>query len=127
MKIAKKVSKWVVSQKEVAETLGVSAPSIHSMLAGKKQLPLNRFLQIVYNLNPPQNEVDEVFNLYLAKFEIPANAMLIRKKEKVADYPADNSDDHSVLSSVIDAVMGADIDDAAKVKVYNIIKNIRDK
>ena len=46
--VGKKVAKWIDSQKEIAEEIGVSSPSIHSMLSGKIKLPLGRFLQIVY-------------------------------------------------------------------------------
>lgn len=140
-KIAKKVSQWVISQTELAKALGMASPSINSMLNGKKNLPLNRFLQIVHELNPPQNEVDEVFNLYLNKFDLPVNSFRIRKNVDMVQQPENkpmaienaveaapmvNSADTDVVSAIIDAVMAADIDDAAKVKLYNIAKEIQD-
>jgi hypothetical protein len=149
-KIGKKVSMWVISQTDLAKALGMTSPSINSMLNGKKRLPFNRFLQIVHQLNPPQNEVDEVFNLYLNKFELPVNSFRIRKNvdtvqvqqqknkpmaienkpmaiENVVEVaPIVNPVDINVVSAIIDAVMASDIDDTAKVKVYNIAKEIKD-
>lgn len=139
---------WVISQTDLAKALGMTSPSINSMLNGKKRLPFNRFLQIVHKLNPPQNEVDEVFNLYLNKFELPVNSFRIRKnvdtvqqenkpmaienkpmaiENMVEAAPIVNSVDIDVVSAIIDAVMASDIDDTAKVKVYNIAKEIRGK
>lgn len=134
-KIAKKVSQWVISQTELAKALGMASPSINSMLNGKKNLPLNRFLQIVHELNPPQNEVDEVFNLYLNKFDLPVNSFRIRKNVDVVQQPENkpmeaapivNPVDIDVVSAIIDAVMASDIDDTAKVKVYNIAKEVKE-
>ena len=124
--VGKKVAKWIDSQKEIAEEIGVSSPSIHSMLSGKIKLPLGRFLQIVYYLNPPREEVAEIFNLYLKDLELPPNAFSILHK----DHPDAGSSKvfsfmDEKINQITDTVMSSDLTDEAKVKVYNIIKSIK--
>lgn len=120
--IGKKVAQWVDSQKEIAEEIGVSSPSIHSMLTGKIRLPLTRFLQIIYHLNPPQGEVQEIFNMYLKELDLPPDGIIIRHKDESADQEVSISFD-SRIARITDEVMGSDIPDSAKIRVYNIIKN----
>lgn len=123
-KIGPKIANWVGNQRETAEKIGIATSSLHQMLSGKIRLPLLRFLQIAYYQNPPKAEVDEVFNLFLAKVDLPPDAIRIA----VGDAPLpEMSNKKAELDAVIDAVMASDLDDAAKVKVYNIIKNIRGK
>jgi hypothetical protein len=77
-KISDCVSRWVGSQKDLAETLGITPASLCRMLAGTRTaLPLNRFLQIVHILKPPVSEVEEVFGLYLDDLGIPRADMQI--------------------------------------------------
>ena len=120
--IGKRVAQWVDSQKEIAEEIGVSSPSIHSMLTGKIRLPLTRFLQIIYHLNPPQGEVQEIFNMYLKELDLPPDGIIIRHKDESADQEVSISFD-SRIARITDEVMASDIPDAAKIRVYNIIKN----
>lgn len=122
--IGKKVSQWVDSQKEIAEEIGVSSPSIHSMLTGKIKLPLPRFLQIIYHLNPPQQEVQEIFNMYLKELDLPADGIVIRHKEEANDPDVSITFD-TRIARITDAVMESDIPDDAKIKVYRIIKNTK--
>ena len=124
--IGKKVAQWVDSQTGIAENIGVSSASIHSMLTGKIRLPLPRFLQIIYHLNPPQSEVDEIFNMYLADLDLPENALRIAHKDPGEAGKNDVSISFDTrVGRIIDAVMSSDLDDAAKVKVYNIIKSVK--
>ena len=120
--IGKRVAQWVDSQKEIAEEIGVSSPSIHSMLTGKIRLPLTRFLQIIYHLNPPQGEVQEIFNMYLKELDLPPDGIIIKHKDESADQEVSISFD-SRIARITDEVMGSDIPDSAKIRVYNIIKN----
>ena len=120
--IGKKVAQWVDSQKEIAEEIGVSSPSIHSMLTGKIRLPLTRFLQIIYHLNPPNGEVQEIFNMYLKELDLPPDGIIIKHKDESADQEVSISFD-SRIARITDEVMGSDIPDSAKIRVYNIIKN----
>jgi hypothetical protein len=77
-KISGKVFCWVGSQKDLAETLGITPAALCRMLAGTRTaLPLNRFLQIVHILKPPVSEVEEVFGLYLDDLGIPRADMQI--------------------------------------------------
>jgi hypothetical protein len=122
--VGKKVANWVDSQKEIAEEIGISTPSMNSMLTGKIRLPLPRFLQIIYHLNPPCNEVQDIFNLYLKELDLPPDGITIRHKEENTDQDISISFD-TRITRIIDAVMASDIPDGAKIKVYNIIKNTK--
>lgn len=119
--IGKKVAQWVDSQKEIAEEIGVSSPSIHSMLTGKIRLPLTRFLQIIYHLNPPQGEVQEIFNMYLKELDLPPDGIIIKHKDETDTEFTLSFDTR--LEKITDAVMESDIPDDAKIKVYRIIKS----
>ena len=78
--------------------------------------------------HPPQSEVDEIFNIYLAALDLPENALKIAHKDHCEAGKSEVSISFDTrIGRIIDAVMSSDIDDAAKVKVYNIIKNIRGK
>ena len=121
-KIGPKIANWVGNQVEMASIIGVATSSLHQMLAGKIRLPLLRFLQIAYYLKPPQEEVDEIFNLFLAKVDLPPDSLRIVRGDE-APEPLKKSE----TNAIIDAVMASDIDDGAKVKVYNIIKNIKNR
>lgn len=123
--IGKKVAHWVDSQKEIAENIGISSPSMHSMLTGKMKLPLTRFLQIIFYLNPPQEEVNEIFNFYLKDLDIPENSITLSNSD------TNNTGKNEIslsscnkINKIIDAVMEADLDNDSKVKVYNIIKSV---
>lgn len=124
--IGKKVAQWVDSQSAIAEEIGVTSASMHSMLTGKIKFPLPRFLQVIYYLNPPADEVDEIFNLYLADLNMPENALKLFHSEAGAAGANDVSISFDGrVNRIIDAVMSSDLDDAAKVKVYNIIKSVK--
>jgi predicted transcriptional regulator len=123
-KIGKRVAKWVDSQTEIAEEIGVSPSAISKVVTGKARLRLARFVQIVYALNPPQEEIDEIFNLYLDDLGIPHHAMklLHSDSEHSGDMDLSLSQTESRITKIINLVMASDIDDSAKVKVYNIIQ-----
>lgn len=123
-KIGPQIAGWVDNQKKTAEKMGVSCTSLNQMLTGKIRLPLLRFLQIAYILEKKQDHIDKVFNLFLAKVNLPPNSMrvIMNPKAQTANNGPRNNND-----AIIDAVMASDIDDSAKVKVYNIIKQIEKK
>lgn len=127
--IGRKISKWVDSQKEIAEEIGMSPSSINSMLKGKMRLPLSRFLQIAYYLNPPKEEVAEVFNLYLEELELPPDAFTLVHKDTVGAGTGEISlsSANTKLHKIMDAVMDSDLNDEAKVKVYKIIQQFKGK
>ena len=124
-KIGPQIAKWVENQQETAEMMGISPASLNQMLSGKIRLPLPRFLQIMYYRNPQQIEVNDIFNQFLAKVDLPPNSLRIVPGDE--DIPAAKPVKKTEIDAIVDAVMDSDIDDAAKVKVYNIIKNIRGK
>ena len=124
--VGKKIAKWVDSQKGVAEEIGVSVSSMNSMLTGKMKLPLPRFLQIAYHLNPPQEEISEIFNLYLEDLELPLDGLkLIHKEVTEAGKGEVSISVDNKINKIIDAVMTSDLSDEAKVKVYNIVKSVK--
>lgn len=123
-KIGPKIANWVENQSELAALMGVATPSLNQMLAGRIRLPLLRFLQVIYYLNKEEAEANEVFNLFLAKVDLPPDSLRIVRGDNVSpSKPVKKTE----VDAIVDAVMAADIDDTAKVKVYNIIKNIRGK
>lgn len=125
-KIGKKISKWVDSQAEIAEEIGVSPATISRAIRGEFKMRMGRFVQIVHYLNPPQSEVDEIFDLYLEDLGIPAGAMrlsTVNSKNDVAEVSISHCS--SRINKIIEAVMASDIEDSAKVKVYNIIQSTK--
>lgn len=134
-KIGPKIAHWVENQSELATLMGLATPSLNQMLSGRTRLPLLRFLQIVHYLKRDVAEANEIFNLFLAKVDLPPDSLRIVKKaetDAITDTVRDANDTAKTVKkaeadAIIDAVMAADIDDAAKVKVYNIIKSIRGK
>lgn len=126
-KIGKKVALWIDSQTDVAEALGITPASLHTMLNGRLRLPLKRFTQIVYHVNPPQPEVDEVFNLYLEDLDIPENSMrLIRANSGAPGAALEGSVIRDAkIAKITEQMMGSSIPAEAKVKIYNIIQSTR--
>ncbi len=80
-KIKNNILSWLdfaqISQKELAKQLEISAASINQMLKGTTPLPLGRFLQIAYVLKPDQSEINDIFALYLAEYNIPSGAITL--------------------------------------------------
>lgn len=128
-RIGKKVAKWVDSQKEFAEEIGISSTAANSMLNGRAKFPLTRFLQTIYYLNPPQEEVTEVFNLYLEDLNLPPDSLKIQHGDIVNCGQGGVSLScanklNGTISKITDEVMASSLSAEAKVEVYNIIKNI---
>lgn len=126
-KIGKKVAEWIETQTDVAEALGITPASLHTMLNGKLRLPIKRFVQIVYHVNPPQPEVDEVLNLYLEDLDIPENSMrLIRANSGAPGAALEGSVIRDAkIAKITEQMMGSSIPAEAKVKIYNIIQSTR--
>ena len=78
-KIKLSILQWVnqgeISQKELAEALNISAPSLSKMLSGAAPLPITRFLQIVNVLHPSQDEINKVWQLYLDELGLSATIL----------------------------------------------------
>lgn len=126
-KIGKKVALWINSQTEIAAALGITPASLHTMLNGRLRLPLKRFTQIVYHVNPPQPEVDEVLNLYLEDLDIPENSMrLIRANSGDPGSTLEGSVIRDAkIAKITEQMMSSSIPADAKVKIYNIIQSTR--
>lgn len=128
-RIGKKVAKWVDSQKEFAEEIGISSTAASSMLTGKAKFPLPRFLQTIYYLNPPQEEVTEVFNLYLEDLSLPPNSLQIQHGDVANSGQSGVSISstaklNNTINKITDAVMSSNLSAESKVEVYNIIKSV---
>jgi DNA-binding XRE family transcriptional regulator len=129
-KIGKKVAKWVDSQTQAAEAIGVSPATIHRVVSGKGKMRMAVFVQMVHFFNPPQSEVDEVWDLYLEDLGIhPGSLRLVKSDGDNHDHQPELSFAQldSRVNRIVDAVMSSDIDDSAKVKVYNIIQSTKRK
>ena len=128
-RIGKKVAKWVDSQKEFAEEIGISSTAANSMLTGRAKFPLPRFLQTIYYLNPPQEEVTEVFNLYLEDLNLPPDSLKILHGDVANSGQSGVSISstaklNNTINKITDAVMSSKLPAESKVEVYNIIKSI---
>lgn len=124
-KIGKKVANWVESLTDVADALGITPASLHTMLNGRLRLPLKRFTQIVYHTNPPQPEVDEILNMYLEDLNIPENSMrLIRANSGVPGSALEGSVIRDAkIVKITEQMMSSSIPADAKVKIYSIIQS----
>ena len=129
-KIGKKVAKWVDSQTKAAEEIGCSLSTINRVVRGRGRMRLAIFLQIVHFFTPPQEEVDEIFDLYLEDLNIPTGALRLLRNDgssQECDSELSFSQCDPRINRIINAVMSSDIDDSAKVKVYNIIQSTKKK
>jgi transcriptional regulator with XRE-family HTH domain len=125
-KKGKKIAELIDSKKEIAEEMGISQAAISSMLTGKMAIPLNRFIQMVYFINPPQENVNEIFDMYLEELGLPEGCLIITHKELAQSEGSNLSiPGCNRVSRIIDVIMSSDLPDAAKVKVYNIIKQTK--
>ena len=128
-RIGKKVANWVDSQKEFAEEIGISSTAASSMLNGRAKFPLPRFLQTIYYLNPPQEEVADVFNMYLEDLNLPPDSLKILHGDTVncgqggVSLSCTNKL-NGTINKITDEVMASSLSAEAKVEVYNIIKNV---
>ena len=86
--LRKLVSGWIDQQNKTAKDLGISAPSLNQMLKGVCGIPISRFLQLVYYLRPPQNEVDRAFGLYLQELNLPEDGLRLTRKSGMAETAA---------------------------------------
>lgn len=125
-KKGKKIAEFIDSKKEIAEEMGISQAAVSSMLTGKMAIPLNRFIQMIYFTNPTQDNVNEIFNMYLEDLGLPAGCLTLFLKD-AAQQQGDNMSIACCnrVGRITDAVMASDLPDDAKVKVYNIIKQTK--
>ena len=129
-KIGREVAKWIDSQTQIAQEMGIASSAISSYISGKRQLPLPRFLQIVHNAQPPQDDIDDIFNMYLEDAGIPHGALrLLRAGSEVPGSPVEGAVMRDArIAKITELVMASEeIDPAAKVAVYNIIQSTRKK
>lgn len=116
LKVGHVVSKWVNTQKEFAQELGVSDATLSLMLNGKQKYPMHRFIQTVFLLRPPQKEINKAFNIYLSRLDLPHDSVLLQLP---AEQPEPSAAEK--IDNILKAVMASDLDPAVKVKIYNII------
>lgn len=116
LKVGHIVSKWVNTQKEFAQELGVSDATLSLMLNGKQKYPMHRFIQTVFLLRPPQKEINKAFNIYLSRLDLPLDSVLLQLP---AEQPEPSAAEK--IDNILKEVMGSDLDPAVKVKIYNII------
>jgi transcriptional regulator with XRE-family HTH domain len=129
-KIGRRVAKWIDSQTQIAQEMGIASSAISSYISGKRQLPLPRFLQIVHNAKPPQDDIDDIFNMYLGDLGIPDGAIrLLRAGADIPGSPVEGTVIRDArIAKITELVMASeDIPAEAKVAVYNIIQSTRKK
>ena len=114
-KVCKFVVKWVKSQRDFAQKMGLAESSISQMLTGKTKFPIPRFLQTIYYLRPPQEEINKAFNIYLGRLGLPQDSIVLHLAKEL---PEDSSNE---IDGILQAVMESDLDATVKVKIYNII------
>ena len=90
--LRKLVSGWIDQQKKTAKDLGISAPSLNQMLKGVCGIPMSRFLQLVYYLRPPQDEVERAFSLYLQEMNQPEGSLNLSRKSGITNSEAGHAD-----------------------------------
>ena len=81
-KIRHAVKLWIEQQNVVAQQLGISPAGLNKMLSGASALPLPRFLQLVVATHPSQNEVDQVFALYLEDLGLSPSSLRLIARDK---------------------------------------------
>lgn len=118
-KVGQVVNQWVESQKDLAEAVGISAPTMNQMLKGKIKFPILRFIQAIYYLNPPQEQINKAFNIYLSRLDLPQDSVVISTAQSLQD----ETSEHTKIEKILDDIMKSDLDPAVKVKIYNIINN----
>jgi hypothetical protein len=87
------------------------------MLTGKIKFPMPRFVQAVYYLNPPQEEINNAFNIYLSRLDMPAGSVILQTEKSMKQtIPPEKR-----IDNILRDIMESDLDAAVKVKIYNII------
>ena len=128
-KIARRVAQWIDSQTQLAQEMGIGLSTINSYMNGQRRLPLSRFIQIVHQAKPSQDDIDDIFNMYLEDLGVPLGSVrLLRSGSEVPGSPIEGTVIRDArIAKIIELVMAADIDAEAKVKVYNIIQSTKKK
>lgn len=116
-KVGQLVAKWVTSQKDFAAEIGISESTVSQMLTGKIKFPMPRFVQAVHMLNPAQEEINNAFNIYLSRLDLPAGSMILKTTKSINQTISPEQKIDNILKSV----MESDLDATVKVKIYNII------
>lgn len=126
-KIGKKVAKWIGNQSKLAQELGINSAAISCFIRGDRQLPLNRFIQIVNIKKVPQADIDEIFNLYLEDLGVPANSIrLVRAGSKTPGASPEGSVIRDArIAKITSLIMASDMSSETKVKVYEVIQSTR--
>lgn len=116
-KVGPFVAKWVESQRDLAAEIGISESTMSQMLTGKIKFPMPRFVQVVYHLNPQQDEINHAFNIYLSRLDLPAGSMRLQTAKSVNQTVSSEKK----IDNILQSIMESDLDPAVKVKIYNII------
>lgn len=126
-KIGKKVAEWIDNKSKLAKETGITPAALSCFISGQRRLPLNRFIQIVYQAKPAQEDVDEIFNIYLDFLGIPEDSLrLLQAGTKLPGSPPEGSVIRDArIAKITEQIMSSDIVAEAKVKIYNIIQSTR--
>ena len=123
---SKKIAKLIDSKSAIAKEMGITPAAISSMLNGQMAIPLNRFIQMIYFINPPQENINEIFDMYLSDLGLPEGSLIISHKNVAPQEGGSMSIACcNRVNRITDAVMTSDLPDDCKVKVYNIIKQTK--
>jgi hypothetical protein len=118
-KVGQIVANWVESQRDFANGVGISDSTASQMLTGKIKFPMPRFVQAVYYLNPPQDEINHAFNIYLSRMDIPAGSIILQTEKSIKQsVPAEKK-----IDNILQEVMDSDLSPEVKIKVDQIIKS----
>ena len=119
-KIRNLMGKSELSQKDIADRIGITAPTLNQMLSGVVPLAIERFFQILAILNPGMEQLLELFRLYREKLsakrygqliQIPADQQTVQDKRELKIIQL------WILNSVV-ADPGADTSNSDALKAY---------
>lgn len=106
------------SQKDIAEMIGIAAPTLNQMISGVVPLAAERFFQVLAILNPSTDQLFELFRLYREKLSAKRYNQLIQipaEQQTAQDRRELKIIQLWVLNSVIEDGSGSQLD---ALKVY---------
>lgn len=67
-----------IKQSDVADQIGITKSSMSYMMNGDTDFPLIRFLKFITVVHPSQEEIDEIFSMYLESAGISGNVLRLQ-------------------------------------------------